>query len=75
MAETFHRALSTVEQFCADHQISRAFYYKLRKQGRGPAEIKLGARTMISPESAAAWRRHLQKRNSKKAVRSKKATR
>ena len=57
------RALSTVEQFCDDHNISRAFYYKLRKQGRGPAEIKLGTRTMISPESAAAWPRHLQKRH------------
>ena len=60
-ASTSTRALFTVEQFCLDHQISPAFYYKLRKQGRGPAEIKLGSLTRISPESAAAWRRRMQR--------------
>jgi len=57
------RALFTVEQFCDDHQISPAFYYKLRKQGRGPAEIKLGSLTRISPESAAAWRRRVERKS------------
>lgn len=50
----------SVEQFCESHGISRAFYYKLRKQKRGPAEIKLGSRTMISTEAAAAWRRRME---------------
>jgi hypothetical protein len=61
-ASTSTRALFTVEQFCDDHQISPAFYYKLRKQGRGPVEIKLGSLTRISPESAAAWRRRMQRK-------------
>ena len=60
MAETSHRALSTVEQFCFDHNISRAFFYKLQRQGRGPAQMKLGTRTMISLESAAAWRHKME---------------
>jgi hypothetical protein len=59
MSET-SPALFSVEQFCADHGICRAFYYKLRRQGRGPAEIKLGTRTMVSVESAAAWRRRME---------------
>jgi hypothetical protein len=35
-------------------------FYKLRKQGRGPVETKLGARTLVSAESAAAWRRRME---------------
>jgi len=54
------RALSTLEQFCVDHSISRSFYYKLRTQGRGPAETKLGKLTMVSAESAAAWRHRME---------------
>jgi hypothetical protein len=54
------RALFSIDQFCADHGICRAFYYKLRRAGRGPVEIKLGTRTMISVESAAAWRHRMQ---------------
>jgi hypothetical protein len=54
------RALFSIDQFCVDHSICRAFYYKLQRQGRGPAQIKLGARTMISAESAAAWRQRMQ---------------
>ena len=44
-----------------DHGISKSFYYKLKKQGRGPAEIKLGSLTMVSSESAARWRRRMEK--------------
>jgi hypothetical protein len=60
MAETSHRAIFTVEQFCFDHNISRGFFYKLRRTGRGPVETKLGTRTMISVESAAAWRQRME---------------
>jgi predicted DNA-binding transcriptional regulator AlpA len=48
--------LSSVKQFCADHGISRSFFYKLLQQGRGPRLTKLGARTLVSAEAAAAWR-------------------
>ena len=54
-------ALLTLAQFCSDHGISKSFYYKLKKQGRGPAEIKLGSLTMISAESASRWRRRMER--------------
>ena len=47
----------TIRQFCASHGLSIAFYYKLKARGLTPAEIHLGARRLISRESAAAWRR------------------
>jgi predicted DNA-binding transcriptional regulator AlpA len=49
-------ALSVVE-FCASHGISEAFYYKLKKQRKGPRELRLGTRTLVTFESAAEWRR------------------
>jgi hypothetical protein len=49
-------ALSILE-FCYAHGISEGFYYKLKKQHEGPREMKVGARTLISVESAAEWRR------------------
>jgi hypothetical protein len=49
-------ALSILE-FCDAHGISEAFYYKLKKKNEGPCEMKVGARTLISFESAAEWRR------------------
>jgi hypothetical protein len=55
------RAFSSVDQFCVDHDICRAFFYKLRRQGRGPAVTKLGTRTVISAESAARWRRRMER--------------
>lgn len=46
-----------IPEFCDAHGISEAFYYKLKKQGQGPREMKVGARTLITLESAAEWRR------------------
>ena len=45
-------ALSILE-FCDAHGISEGFYYKLKRQCKGPREMKVGARTLISFESAA----------------------
>jgi len=47
----------SIAQFCDAHNISEGFYYKLKRQGIGPCEMKLGARTLITLESAAEWRR------------------
>lgn len=47
----------SIRVFCEVHDISEGFYYKLRKQGEGPREMKVGARTLITLESAAEWRR------------------
>jgi hypothetical protein len=51
------RLALSILQFCDAHGISEAFYYKLKKQCKGPREMKVGARTLISFESAAEWRR------------------
>jgi predicted DNA-binding transcriptional regulator AlpA len=51
------RLALSIPEFCKAHGISDGFFYKLKKQGEGPREMKVGARTLISFESAAEWRR------------------
>jgi predicted DNA-binding transcriptional regulator AlpA len=51
------RLALSIAEFCEAHGISEGFFYKLKKQGEGPREMKVGARTLISFESAAEWRR------------------
>lgn len=46
----------TREEFCAAHRIGRTTYHELRKSGKGPDEIKIGTRKLITKESAARWR-------------------
>lgn len=55
-APTPRFALSILE-FCRTHSISEDFYYKLKRQGKNPKEMKVGARVLISIEAAADWRR------------------
>lgn len=47
----------SIKQFCELHGVSLDFYFKLQRQGFGPKVMRIGARTLISVESAAAWRR------------------
>jgi len=49
-----------VDAFCEAHSISRALFYQLLKSGKGPNIIKLGRRTLISKDAAAAWRSSLE---------------
>ena len=51
------RLALSIPEFCASHDISVGFYFKLKKRGEGPREMKVGARTLITIEAAAAWRR------------------
>lgn len=46
----------TIAGFCDDHHISKAFLYKLIKDGKGPRLMRVGRRTLVSAESAADWR-------------------
>jgi hypothetical protein len=46
----------TVSEFCQSHRIGLNSYYRLRKAGKGPVEFRLGAKVLITRESAAAWR-------------------
>ena len=47
----------SIRSFCRRHEISVSMFFKLRSLGLGPAIMKVGARTLISREAAAAWRR------------------
>ena len=51
------RLALSIPEFCSAHGISEGFFYKLKKKGEGPREMKLGARTLITLESAEEWRR------------------
>ena len=49
-------ALFSIASFCVAHGISEAFYFKLKNQGLGPDEMRLGSRVFITHEAAARWR-------------------
>jgi hypothetical protein len=40
--------------------ISRATYNRLRSEGRGPREIKLASKVLITKEAAVAWRQRME---------------
>lgn len=46
----------SVSEFCEIHSVSRSLFYKLLNQGNGPRLSKVGNRTLITAEDAAAWR-------------------
>jgi hypothetical protein len=49
------QALS-ISQFCVRNNISRSFFYKLKKHGKGPRIMEVDGRRMISPEAERDWR-------------------
>ncbi len=53
-------AVFNVNGFCAAHDITKVTFYKLLKDGLGPRIMKVGARTLISVEAAADWRRQME---------------
>ncbi|HZW20241.1 hypothetical protein [Noviherbaspirillum sp.] len=56
----------TIRQFCEDHDLSKAFFYKLVRNGLGPKVLKVGRRSMVTTEAAAEWRAAMQERSGKK---------
>jgi predicted DNA-binding transcriptional regulator AlpA len=49
------QALS-IPQFCARNNISRSFFYKLKKRGKAPRTMDVDGRRIISPEAERDWR-------------------
>ena len=47
----------SIREFCSQHSISEDMFYKMQREGWGPATMRVGSRTLISVEAAAAWRR------------------
>jgi predicted DNA-binding transcriptional regulator AlpA len=62
------RLALSIREFCKAHGISEGFFYKLKKQREGPREMKVGARTLISFESAAEWRRARETKHTETSV-------
>jgi predicted DNA-binding transcriptional regulator AlpA len=52
--------LLPVSKFCSEHGISRSLFYRLVNDGRGPRLTRIGRRTLISSNAAAAWRMRME---------------
>jgi predicted DNA-binding transcriptional regulator AlpA len=48
------RKYLTIPEFCEQRGLSRSFYYKLRRQGIGPTETRVGLRKVIIADTDAA---------------------
>ena len=46
----------TILSFCDSNAISESTYYSLKRHGKGPREINLGDRIIITPEAERDWR-------------------
>jgi hypothetical protein len=49
-------ACFSIKTFCAAHHISEAMFFKMREEGFGPREMRVGVRVLITFEAAADWR-------------------
>jgi predicted DNA-binding transcriptional regulator AlpA len=50
----------SIPEFAARHGLSRSHLYEVIKAGDGPSIMKVGRRSLISREAAAAWRKHME---------------
>ena len=46
----------TIPSFCESNAISESKYFDLKRKGKGPREIELDGRTIITPEAERDWR-------------------
>jgi hypothetical protein len=58
---SLERVAFTIPEFCFRNNISRPTYHRLRSQGRGPAEMRLGLNGIrITVEAERAWQQRMQ---------------
>lgn len=50
----------SINEFCQRFGISASMFYKLRRQGKAPDILKIGARTLITAEAADEWQRDME---------------
>jgi len=55
------KSVYSVKEFCCQFGISRALFYRLLQEGKGPRIIKAGKRTLITNEAAEAWKRSMER--------------
>ena len=59
---SLERIAYTIPEFCFRNCISRPTYHRLRSQGRGPAEMRIGLNLVrITAEAERDWQRAMQK--------------
>ena len=49
------RPASTIREFCARWKIGPTKYYKMRNDGRGPRELRVGGSIRITAQAEADW--------------------
>lgn len=52
---TSERLAYSVDEICSLVGVSRAFIYALWRQGKGPARLKIGTRTIVTAAALDAW--------------------
>ena len=48
---------STIKEFCVRNRISNSTYFELRRRKKGPREMRVLGKVLISPEAETDWRR------------------
>jgi len=55
------RAAYSVQEFCLRNHISRPAYHRLRAEGRGPAEMRIGLNLIrITANAEREWQRRME---------------
>jgi excisionase family DNA binding protein len=57
---TPNKPIYSVKELCCQFGISRASFYKLLQEGKGPRVLKAGKRTLITQEAVEAWKRRME---------------
>ena len=61
------KAARTIDEFCARNSISRAMFYKLKAQGKGPRLAYVGVKPLITDQAEKDWLRELYATSAKAA--------
>jgi hypothetical protein len=63
-SSSLERVAYTLAEFCYRNQISRPAYHRLRAEGRGPAEMRIGLNMIrITCEAERDWQRAMEEPN------------
>ena len=58
---TLERAAYSVQEFCLRNHISRPTYHRLRAEGRGPKEMRIGLNVIrITADAEREWQRRME---------------
>jgi hypothetical protein len=61
MGSSLERAAFTIPEFCFRNSISRPTYHRLRAEGRGPVEMRIGLNVIrVTADAERAWQSLMQ---------------